>query len=175
MCSQSAKVFITIIALLIMDIAHADVIYKCVKGEKVVFSQTICPKEFSQRKIEFDLGITTETDSDKRNKKIDPINLLLTENALPINTQMRRIKAEIYRLDQENSYFEILRTSELQKVRRQKFWQKKDTSDPEYLAEVAKINLYFDEMITGNQKIMTLLDTRNTQIKIKQQDDKEAQ
>ncbi|MFT5234862.1 MAG: hypothetical protein ACI8SK_000507 [Shewanella sp.] len=174
MCSQLARIFITVIALFIMNLAQADVIYKCVKGEKVVFSQGICPKEFSQRKIEYDLGITTETNSDKRATKVDPINMLLAENTLPIKVQIRRIKAEIYRLNQENSYFEILRTSELQKVKRQKFWQKKDTDDPEYITEIATINIYFDEKIASNHKLVTLLDTHKTQIKMKQED-KEAQ
>lgn len=174
MWSHLARVFITIIALFIMNLAQADVIYKCVKGEKVVFSQTVCPKEFSQRRIEFDLGITTETDSDKREKKIDPIKMLLTENTLSTEKQMRLLKAELYRLNQENSYFEILRTSELQKIRRQIFWQKKDDKDPEYLAGIATINSYFDEMIASNKKIMGLLDTRKTQIEMKQEDEEKG-
>ncbi|MEC4724436.1 DUF4124 domain-containing protein [Shewanella sp. D64] len=165
-----ARIFITIIALFIMNQAQADIIYKCVKGEKVVFSQTTCPKEFSQLKIEFDLGITTETDSDKRENKIDPIKILLTDDSLSIEKQMRLLEAETYRLNQENSYFEILRTSELQKVRRQKFWQKKETSDPEYLAEIETINIYFDEIIASNKKIIILLDTRKSQIKMEVED-----
>ncbi|MBW8184160.1 DUF4124 domain-containing protein [Shewanella nanhaiensis] len=170
----NASVIVTIISLFIVHSAQANVIYKCIKGEKIVFSQTVCPKEFSQRKIEFQLGITTETDSDKREKIIDPIHQLLTEDTMPKEQQLKQLKAEVYRLNQENSYFEILRTNALQKIKRKNYWQKKDTKDPEYLAETAEVNSYYNEMIAGNNKIISLLNTRKEQI-VMEQENKEAQ
>lgn len=170
----NTSVILTIISLFIMHSAQANVIYKCIKGEKIVFSQTVCPKEFNQRKIEFQLGITTETDSDKREKKVDPIHQLLTEDTMSKEQQLKRIKAEIYRLNQENSYFEILRANALQKIKRKNYWQKKDTKDPEYVAETAEVNSYFNDMIAGNNKIISLLNTRKDQI-IMEQENKEAQ
>ncbi|ACA88063.1 hypothetical protein [Shewanella woodyi] len=168
------SVIVTIISLFIVYSAQANVIYKCIKGEKIVFSQTVCPKEFNQRKIEFQLGITTETDSDKREKIVDPIHQLLTEDTMPKKQQLKQLKAEIYRLNQENSYFEILRANALQKIKRKNYWQKKDTKDPEYVAETAEVNSYFNDMVADNNKIISLLNTRKDQI-IMEQENKEAQ
>ncbi|NRD72440.1 DUF4124 domain-containing protein [Shewanella sp. VB17] len=168
-----AKVIVVIISLFIMHSAQANIIYKCVKGSKTVFSQNPCKKDYSQRKIEFELGITTEIDSDKTVTKADPIQQLLTGNSFSLEKKLELLDTEIYRLHQENSYFEILTANELQKVRRKYYWQHKGTQDPEYLADIARIEAHFNEMKASNNQIITLLQTHKAQIE--QKNETEAQ
>ncbi len=137
--------------------AQANSIYRCVKGEKVVFSQTVCPKEFSQHTIEYELGITTEVDSDKRERKLDPLQALLSKKTISQDKLLQLVNGEIYRLNQEKSYFDILKASELQKIERKRYWQKKEKEDPEYLDEVKQMNQYFDDLIANNQETITRL------------------
>ncbi|BFL82405.1 hypothetical protein LFREDSHE_08550 [Shewanella baltica] len=105
---------------------QANTIYKCRKDDKIVFSQTACPQEFSQHKIEYQLGITTEVDSDKRDIPVDPLQALLNRQTISKEKLLQLLDGEIYRLKQENSYFEILRASELQKLERKRYWQNKE-------------------------------------------------
>ncbi|WP_076416583.1 DUF4124 domain-containing protein [Shewanella sp. UCD-KL12] len=150
--------------MLMSNSAHANSIYRCVKGEKIVFSQTICPKEFRQHKIEYELGITTETDSDKRERKTDPLQALLSKQTLSKEKLLSLVNSEIYRLNQEKSYFDILKASELQKIERKRYWEKKDKDDPSYLAEVEEMSLYFQELTDNNQQTVELLKARKAQI-----------
>ncbi|WP_299795536.1 DUF4124 domain-containing protein [uncultured Shewanella sp.] len=145
---------------LLVGSALAGSIYKCIKDDKVVFSQTSCPKEFSQRQIEYDLGITTEIDSDKPQNFIDPLSALLDMKTISKEKLMQLINAEMYRLKQENSYFDILRASEEQKIERKRYWQKKEKDNPEYLSEMKEMHLYFDDLIANNQKSIDLLQQR---------------
>ncbi|AQS40067.1 protein of unknown function (DUF4124) [Shewanella psychrophila] len=153
-----------LLSSLLVSPAQANSIYKCVKDNKVVFSQTICPKEFSQHKIEYQLGITTETDSDKHEKKLDPLQALLSKKTISKEKLVHLLNSEIYRLNQELSYFDILKSSELQKIERKRYWEKKAKNNPEYLAEVKDMNSYFDDLIKNNQSTIDLLKAHKIQI-----------
>lgn len=142
---------------MIFNLAHANSIYRCIKGDKVVFSQTICPKEFSQHKIEYELGITTETDSDKRKEKVDPLRAMLTDQSLSQEKLLQLLNAEVYRLNQEKSYFDILKASEVQKIERKRYWEKKGEDDPDYIRAVEDMNNYFGDLIDNNQQMIDLL------------------
>ena len=138
------KLLLAIALLLLPGLSQANSIYKCIKGEKIVFSQISCPKDFKQHHIEYELGITTEIDSDQRAEKLDPLKTLLNKRTLSQEKLLQLIDAEVYRLKQENSYYEILRASEKQKLDRKRYWQKQDKDDPEFLAKLEEMNLYFD-------------------------------
>lgn len=150
--------------LLLPGTALAGSIFKCIKDDKVVFSQTTCPKEFSQHQIEYDLGITTEIDSDKPQSFIDPLSALPNMKTISKEKLLQLLNGEMYRLKQENSYFDILRDSEVQKIERKRYWQKHEKNDPEYLKELKAMHLYFDELISNNQKSIDLLQQRKTLI-----------
>lgn len=77
-----AKLILTLIGLLLSSMTQASIIYKCYKGDKVVFSQIACPQEYRQHKIEYQLGVTTETDSDKRDIPVDPLQALLNNQTI---------------------------------------------------------------------------------------------
>lgn len=121
-----ARLIITLICVMLPSAVQANTIYKCRKDDKIVFSQTACPQEFSQHKIEYQLGITTEVDSDKRDIPVDPLQALLNRQTISKEKLLQLLDGEIYRLKQENSYFEILRASELQKLERKRYWQNKE-------------------------------------------------
>jgi len=143
---------------------QAGSIFKCIKDDKVIFSQTSCPKEFSQHQIEYDLGITTEIDSDKPQSFFDPLSALLDMKTISKEKLLQLISGELYRLKQENSYFDILRASEIQKIERKRYWQKKAKDDPEYLKELKEMHIYFNELISDNQNSIVLLQQRKVLI-----------
>lgn len=143
---------------------QASSIYKCIQGDKVVFTQSVCPKEFRQHKIEYELGITTEIDSDKKHIKVDPLKALLKKQTISKEKLIHLLDSEIYRLKQENSYFEILRSSELQKLERKRYWQTKTKEDPEYISELTEIHDRFDGLILINQDAMKQLDDHRSHI-----------
>ncbi|QIR13642.1 DUF4124 domain-containing protein [Shewanella aestuarii] len=152
--------FLCIIALLaspFFTLANTNAIYKCMKDNKVVFSHSVCPQEFRQHKIEYGLGVTTEVDSDKREIKHDPLQALLKKQTISKEKLLQLLDAEIYRLKQENSYFEILRASEVQKLDRKRFWQTKSVDDPSYGVELKEINQRFDDLIQNNASVMEML------------------
>ncbi|QYJ81800.1 DUF4124 domain-containing protein [Shewanella aegiceratis] len=158
------KLLLAIALLLLPGLSHASSIYKCIKGDKVVFSQTSCPKEFKQHHIQYQLGITTETDSDKPKEKVDPLQALLNKRTLSQEKLLQLIDAEIYRLKQENSYYEILRASEKQKLDRKRYWQKQAKDDPEFLAKLDEMNRYFDGLIKLNDDAMLMLQQHKLRI-----------
>ncbi len=155
---------LTFSGLLLPGTALAGSIFKCIKDDKVVFSQTSCPKEFSQHQIEYDLGITTEIDSDKPQSFFDPLSALLDMKTISKEKLLQLIRGELYRLKQENSYFDILRASETQKIERKRYWQKKEKDAPEFLKELKEMNLYFNELISDNQNSIELLQQRKALI-----------
>lgn len=77
-----ARLILTLICVMLPSAVQANTIYKCRKDDKIVFSQTACPQEFSQHKIEYQLGITTEVDSDKRDIPVDPLQALLNRQTI---------------------------------------------------------------------------------------------
>ncbi|BCV37787.1 MULTISPECIES: DUF4124 domain-containing protein [Shewanella] len=135
------------VALLLAWQVQAGTVYKCIKEDKVVFSQQPCPQAFTQHRIEYQYGVTTETAEGER---VDPLQSLLENDSLPEDKLLRRLEAEVYRLQQENSYLEILRTSELQKQERQRYWQKMAREDPAFIEQRGKINAHFDELKRAN-------------------------
>ncbi|MEJ6519788.1 DUF4124 domain-containing protein [Shewanella bicestrii] len=159
-----ARLIVTLICVLLPTTALANTVYKCRKDDKVVFSQTACPQEYSQHKIEYQLGITTETDSDKRETPVDPLQSLLNSQTISKEKLLQLLDAELYRLKQENSYFEILRASELQKLERQRYWQHKEKDDPEYISQLNKINDHFNGLTSNNTEAIQQLSDRKTQI-----------
>uniref|UniRef100_UPI0040476C90 DUF4124 domain-containing protein n=1 Tax=Shewanella baltica TaxID=62322 RepID=UPI0040476C90 len=159
-----ARLILTLICVILPSAVQANTIYKCRKDDKIVFSQTACPQEFSQHKIEYQLGITTEVDSDKRDIPVDPLQALLNRQTISKEKLLQLLDGEIYRLKQENSYFEILRASELQKLERKRYWQNKEKSDPEYINEMDDINTRFNALTVGNNSAMQQLKDRKSQI-----------
>ncbi|MGL5666506.1 MAG: DUF4124 domain-containing protein [Shewanella sp.] len=159
-----ARLIVTLICVLLPTTALANTVYKCRKDDKIVFSQTACPQDYSQHKIEYQLGITTETDSDKRETPVDPLQALLNSQTISKEKLLQLLDAELYRLKQENSYFEILRTSELQKLERQRYWQHKEKDDPEYISQLNKINDHFNGLTSNNTQAIQQLSDRKTQI-----------
>ncbi|GIU48881.1 MULTISPECIES: DUF4124 domain-containing protein [Shewanella] len=137
--------------------ASANTIYKCMKDNKIAFSQTVCPKEFRQHKIEYQLGITTEVDSDKIVLKEDPLKALLNKQTISKEKLIQLLDSEVYRLKQENSYFEILRASEIQKLDRNRYWHKKEKDDPDYVEDLSEINNRFDELMKNNRHVIIVL------------------
>ncbi|MGM8892061.1 hypothetical protein ACS8FA_14600, partial [Psychrobacter sp. 1Y1] len=108
--------------------------------------------------------ITTETDSDKRTKVQDPLQALLNKKTISKKRLLQLLDSEVYRLRQENSYYEILRASELQKLERDRYWQKKPLNDPEYVASLKEMNLHFDQLVQVNADAITLLSDRKSLI-----------
>ncbi|QYJ78283.1 DUF4124 domain-containing protein [Shewanella acanthi] len=160
-----ARLISTLCWLLFPVIAQANTVYKCQKQDKIVFSQTACPQDFSQHKIEYQLGITRETDSDKRNIPEDPFQALLNkQQTISKEKLVKLLDSEIYRLKQENNYFEILRESEIQKLERKRYWQNKGKDDPEYIEAVQDINGRFNELTLSNDSSIKHLSDRKTQI-----------
>ncbi|MGS0680305.1 DUF4124 domain-containing protein [Shewanella sp. 125m-7] len=159
-----ARVIFTLICLIFTGSAQANSIFKCIKNDKIVFSQQSCPKEFRQHKIEYQLGITTEIDSDKRAKVQDPLQALLNKKTISKKRLLQLLDSEVYRLRQENSYYEILRASELQKLERNRYWQKKLTSDPEYIESLNEMNQHFDQLVQVNAGAINLLSDRKSLI-----------
>ncbi|NKF49536.1 DUF4124 domain-containing protein [Shewanella sp. WXL01] len=155
-----------ILALILPCLAQADTstIYKCMKNNKVVFSHTVCPQEFRQHKIEYELGIATETDSDKKKVKNDPLKALLKKQTISREKLLQLLDGEIYRLKQENSYFEILRASEVQKLDRKHYWQSKEKDDPSYGLELEEINQRFDDLTNNNLSVIKLLNQHKMKI-----------
>jgi hypothetical protein len=164
MFSPMAKVILSILCLMLCGYVEANSIFKCIKDDKIVFSQHSCPKEFRQHKIEYQLGITTEIDSDKPINTIDPLQALLQKKTISKERLIQLLESEIYRLKQESSYFEILRASGLQKLERNRYWQKKKTTDPEYIESIQAMNLHFDNLIANNATTIILLGNRKQQI-----------
>lgn len=152
------KVIFTIICLALTMPAYAkSSIFKCTKDNKIVFSQQTCPEEFRQHRIEYQLGITTEIDSDKKIKTQDPLQVLLNNKTISKDRLLQLLDSEVYRLRQENSYYEILRASELQKLERSRYWQKKQATDPEYVTDLNEMNQHFDQLVTVNSGTINLL------------------
>ncbi|WP_434928277.1 DUF4124 domain-containing protein [Shewanella sp. HL-SH2] len=143
---------------------NTNAIYKCMKDDKVEFSHSVCPEAFRQHKIEYENGITTEIDSDKREIKIDPLKALLNKQTISKEKLLQLLEGEIYRLKQENSYFEILRASEVQKLDRKRFWQTKAKDDPSYGVELQEINQRFDELILSNNNVIKVLNQHKSKI-----------
>jgi hypothetical protein len=146
-------------------IAQGNTIYKCMKEGKVIFSQNACPDDFSQHQIEYQLGITTETDTDKKVSAKDPLrDILNSGGTVSAERIVQLIDGELYRLKQENSYFNIIRVSELQKLERKRYWEKKQKTDPTYISELGIINQRYDELIAINLDLIKLLSDRKTQV-----------
>ncbi|MCL1141109.1 DUF4124 domain-containing protein [Shewanella gaetbuli] len=161
-----AKIFNIMVLLLspTLALANTNAIYKCMKDNKVVFSHSVCPQEFRQHKIEYENGVTTEIDSDKRELKQDPLQALLKKQTISKEKLLQLLAGEIYRLKQENSYFEILRASEIQKLDRKRFWQDNSKDDPSYGLELQEINQRFDDLTLNNLNVIDLLNQHKSKI-----------
>jgi hypothetical protein len=146
-------------------LAQGNTIYKCMKEGKVIFSQNACPDDFSQHKIEYQLGITTETDTDKKVSANDPLrDILNSGGTISAERIVQLIDGELYRLRQENSYFDIIRVSELQKLERKRYWEKKQKTDPAYSSELSTINQRYDELIALNFDMIKRLSDKKVQV-----------
>lgn len=159
-----ARLILTLICVMLPTVTQANTVYKCRKDDKVVFSQTACPQEYSQHKLEYQLGIVTEIDSDKQEKPVDPLQALLNNQTLSREKLLQLLDGEVYRLKQENSYFEILKISELQKLERQRYWRNKAKDDPDYVSQMNNINDHFNGLILNNDTVMQQLSARKNQI-----------
>lgn len=165
------KLFLTLTFMMLSMGAHASSIYKCIKGDKIVFSQSSCPKDFRQHEIQYQLGITTETDTDKKRQSVDPLQALLTKNTISKEKLLLLIGSEIYRLKQENSYYEILRASEKQKLERKRYWQKQAKDDPEFITKIDEMNAHFDNLIQINLEAIDVLKQHQAKIQAESTED----
>lgn len=165
-CGRMAKIVYLVVFFLSpsLALANTNAIYKCMKDDKVVFSHSVCPEAFRQHKIEYENGITTEVDSDKRETKVDPLRALLNKQTISKEKLLLLLDGEIYRLNQENSYFEILRASEIQKLDRKRFWQTKAKDDPSYGLELQEINERFDQLMLNNTNVIEVLNKHKQKI-----------
>lgn len=161
--------------LVLAQPAHATSIYKCIKDDKIVFSQISCPKDFNQHKLTYQLGVITETSSDTRHKTLDPLQALLKQNTISKDKLLQLIDSELYRLKQENSYYDILRASERQKIDRKRYWQKQAKDDPEFLAQLQEMNAHFDGLIDMNLASIKLLTQHQTKIEAQSTENKATQ
>lgn len=168
------KLLLTLTFMMLSMGAHANSIYKCIKGDKIVFSQSSCPKEFRQHEIQYQLGITTETDTDKKRQSVDPLHALLTKNTISKEKLLLLIGSEIYRLKQENSYYEILRASEKQKLERKRYWQKQAKDDPEFITKIDEMNAHFDNLIQINIEAIDVLKQHQAKIQAESTEDENA-
>lgn len=166
-----AKRLLFIILAMSAFTAQSNTIYKCMMDDKVVFSQTVCPQEYRQHKIEYQLGITTEVDSDKHELKEDPLKALLNKQTISKEKLLQLLDGEMYRLKQENSYFEILRASEIQKLDRKRFWQTKPKEDPSYGLELQEVNDRFDDLTQNNVDVIKVLNQHKMKITAETQPD----
>ncbi|WOT05644.1 DUF4124 domain-containing protein [Shewanella youngdeokensis] len=160
-----SKIILSVICLsLSISVQATSSIYKCFKDDKIVFSQHSCPADFRQHEIEYEFGITTETDSDKPISTQDPLQALFQKGVISKERLLQLVDGEVYRLNQENSYYEILRVSELQKLERSRYWQKKEVDHPEFTLAKQKMNEHFDNLIKSNTSMIEQLLKRKHQI-----------
>ncbi|MCL2912515.1 DUF4124 domain-containing protein [Shewanella corallii] len=158
---------ITLLSVLLLPwAAYGNSVYKCMRDDKVIFSQTACPSEYRQHRIEYELGITTEIDSDKRSAPKDHLRELLSNQSLSSEKLLKLLDAEIYRLQQENSYFQILQASEIKKLERKRYWQKKGQDDPEYLKERTIIDEHFKQLTLLNNSTIELLEQHKQKLSL---------
>lgn len=142
--------------------ADSKLIYKCTTQEQVIFSQQPCPPDYTQHQLEYHYGLATETASQAPNN--DPLLKILARKDLT-EAQLRRwLETEIYRLQQEHSYLEILRTGELQKLQRESYWEHVAASAPEFLQKQRKINQHYDGLQQNNQQQLTRLQEYKLQL-----------
>ena len=134
---------------------QAATFYKCEQGNKIVFSQQPCPREYHEHRLDYKYGVTTVTDSQEHQK--DPIQQLLENQTLTQDEFVRKVDQEVFRLQQSNSYLELLRTSELKKLDRQRFWKKQEKDAPEYVRQVQQLNNFYDMQIGSNNNKVDLL------------------
>ncbi|MGL4473739.1 MAG: DUF4124 domain-containing protein [Shewanella sp.] len=154
---------LTIVAIGLISSSSHGAIYKCIKEGKVIFSQTTCPNDFRQHEIEFQLGFTKVTDSDKLKQPKDPLLVLLNQQTLSKDKLLQLVDDEVFRLKQEIAYYKILKRSELQKLERYRFWQKQEKTHPEYVKAQAQLENHFNELTSENQTaIEQLLEHKNS-------------
>lgn len=134
---------------------QAATFYKCEQGDKVVFSQQPCPRNYHEHRLDYKYGVTTVTDSREQGK--DPIQLLLENQTLTQDEFVKKLDQEVFRLQQSNSYLELLRASELKKLDRQRFWKKQEKDAPEFVRQVEQLNHFYDIQVSSNNTKVELL------------------
>lgn len=140
----------------------SKLIYKCTAQDQVIFSQQPCPSDYTQHQLEYHYGLATETAT--QNPADDPLLRLLAQKNLT-EAQLRRwLETEIYRLQQEHSYLEMLRTGELQKLDRERYWEHIAASAPAFLQKQRKINQHYDDLQQSNQQQLTRLQEYKLQL-----------
>ncbi len=143
---------------------YASSFFKCTKNNKVVYSQSVCPKAFKQSKIAYHNGITTEVNSDFKESKADPLKTLLTSSTIPHEKLIQLISSEISRLKQEISYNEIIRANELQKIERERFWKDAKKTDTQFANDINRINQHFDSSNKLHKQTIEALQLRQEQL-----------
>ena len=144
--------------------ASANTFYKCIKGNKIIYSQSICPNEFKQHKMAYHNGVRTQIDSDAKNTKVDPLKALLSDASIPHDKLIQRISAEILRLKQEIRYNEVSKASELQKLERNRFWHSQDDNALSYEMERKKVKQSYAEMNKQHLQTINNLTIRRSQL-----------
>ena len=144
--------------------ASANTFYKCIKGDKVVYSYSICPTEYKQLQMAYQNGVTTKIDSDDKTSKVDPLKALLNDSTVPHDKLIQLISAEILRLKQEIRYNEISKASELKKIERDRFWSSQDAQESSYKMKIKKVNQTYNELNELNHQTISNLTERRDQL-----------
>ncbi len=145
---------IALVALIADANADTASFYKCQRDNKVVFSQQPCPTDFQEHRLDYKYGVTTVTDNPQDS---DPLQQLLDNQTLTQEEFVKQLDQEIFRLQQRGSDLELIRSSELQKLDRQRFWKQESDTSPEYLQQLQQLNRYYDEQLQQNSSKLKLL------------------
>ncbi|WP_141237369.1 hypothetical protein [Paraferrimonas sedimenticola] len=144
---------------LLSNTVHAQV-FKCVHEDKIVFSQTSCPKEYRESEVSYSHGFTFEISNDpvKGDKLITLVELLQSQD-LPQEQMLEQIATEISRIQQENDYLELLKESELKTLERRRYWQKQGQSDAAFAKSQLKVRQHYNNLVSDNLLYIVRLET----------------
>ncbi|MFQ6372611.1 DUF4124 domain-containing protein [Shewanella sp. YIC-542] len=140
----------------------SKLIYKCIANDEVIFSQLPCPANYTQHQIEYHYGLATETPPPT--KYDDPLLAMLAQKDLTEAQLQRWLKSEIERLQQEQQYLEIRRTSDLEQLERQRYWEDTPQQAPEFIEKLHKINLRYDALKQHNHDALVRLQQYRQQL-----------
>ncbi|MDF0533194.1 DUF4124 domain-containing protein [Shewanella sp. A32] len=140
----------------------SKLIYKCITNNQIAFSQQPCPDNYTQYQIEYQNGLAKETP--EKTAEVDPLQKILATKGLTTGQLGRWLDSEINRLQQEHGYLETLRTNELQKLERERYWEHTATTDSGYLQKQQQINQRYDTLQQRNHQSLAKLQQYKQQL-----------
>ncbi|GLS83150.1 hypothetical protein [Paraferrimonas haliotis] len=147
------------LSLLLLSAQASAQVYKCIKDDKIVFSQTSCPKDYREREITFAKGLTFETSNDKsqKDKLVSLVDFLKSQN-MGKEKMLEMISTEISRIQQENDYFDLLKDSDLKRLERHRYWQEENQSDAAYAKAQLGIKQHYNGLVSDNLLMIVRLE-----------------